>query len=156
MERRTFLSRIVSFFAAVTAALMALPAFRFLIAALSGREESGWYTIGSTDSGQMSEEINQVTYNRILREGWLTRAVQETVWVRRKPDGTFVVFEPHCTHLGCAFAWNTENHRFECPCHGGKFDLDGNRIEGPPPRPLDRYEVRQDGNILRIGKVLKG
>jgi Rieske Fe-S protein len=34
--------------------------------------------------------------------------------------------------------------RFRCPCHGGVFDAEGNVVEGPPPRPLDRVEVRVD------------
>ncbi len=46
-----------------------------------------------------------------------------------------------CTHLGCIYAWNQANERFECPCHGSKYRLDGRRIEDPAPRTLDRFEV---------------
>lgn len=46
-----------------------------------------------------------------------------------------------CTHLGCIYAWNAANHRFECPCHGSKYRLDGRRIEDPAPRTLDRFKV---------------
>lgn len=56
-----------------------------------------------------------------------------------------------CTHLGCIYAWNTINNRFECPCHGSKYRLDGRRIESPAPRTLDRFELSAldaDGNIL--------
>ena len=28
---------------------------------------------------------------------------------------------------------------FGCPCHGGQYDTEGNRIAGPPVRALDRY-----------------
>lgn len=156
MDRRSFLSRIVSLFSAGTAALMSLPVFKFLSATLEDRETSGWCAVTNIDSGQLSDEINRVSYNRIVREGWLTRTVQETVWVQRKPDGSVIAFEPHCTHLGCAYAWNQEDHLFECPCHGGKFNAEGNRVDGPPPRPLDRYETRVDGKVLKIGKILKG
>ncbi len=44
-----------------------------------------------------------------------------------------------CTHLGCIPKWIDTNHRFECPCHGSKFELDGKYIEGPAPRSLDRF-----------------
>ncbi|HSP06278.1 MAG TPA: ubiquinol-cytochrome c reductase iron-sulfur subunit [Acidobacteriota bacterium] len=155
MDRRNFLSRVVSLFSAGTAALMSLPVFKFLSGTLAGRQEGGWYAVASMDSGQLSDEVNQVTYNRIVREGWLTRTVQETVWVRRKPDGSVIVFEPHCTHLGCAYAWNQADRLFECPCHGGKYNVDGTRVDGPPPRPLDRYEIKMDGNILKIGRIVK-
>lgn len=108
------------------------------------------------DTSTLSEEVTKVSYNRIVREGWLTRAVQETVWIRRKPDGSITAYEPHCTHLGCAYAWNDQSRLFECPCHGGKYDVGGKRVDGPPPRPLDRYEIRTEGNTLKIGKIVKG
>lgn len=47
-----------------------------------------------------------------------------------------------CTHLGCLFKWVDANGRFECPCHGSKFEEDGRYIEGPAPRSLDRFAVR--------------
>ncbi len=46
-----------------------------------------------------------------------------------------------CTHLGCIYSWNGANERFECPCHGSKFRLDGRRIEDPAPRGLDRFRI---------------
>jgi cytochrome b6-f complex iron-sulfur subunit len=50
-----------------------------------------------------------------------------------------VVLYGVCTHLGCLPKWVEANHRFECPCHGSKFNLDGSYIEGPAPRSLDRF-----------------
>lgn len=46
-----------------------------------------------------------------------------------------------CTHLGCIYKWNNASNRFECPCHGSKYRLDGRRIQSPAPRSLDRFEV---------------
>ena len=46
-----------------------------------------------------------------------------------------------CTHLGCIYSWNNANSRFECPCHGSKYRLDGRRIESPAPRTLDRFKL---------------
>lgn len=56
-----------------------------------------------------------------------------------------------CTHLGCIYDWNEANDRFECPCHGSKYRLDGRRYQNPAPRTLDRFEViavDADGNEL--------
>jgi cytochrome b6-f complex iron-sulfur subunit len=56
-----------------------------------------------------------------------------------------------CTHLGCIYDWNEANDRFECPCHGSKYRLDGRRYQIPAPRTLDRFFVRAldaDGNEL--------
>jgi cytochrome b6-f complex iron-sulfur subunit len=46
-----------------------------------------------------------------------------------------------CTHLGCIYAWTDSNNRFECPCHGSKYRLDGRRIENPADRNLDRFKL---------------
>ncbi|MFK7801402.1 MAG: ubiquinol-cytochrome c reductase iron-sulfur subunit [Anaerolineae bacterium] len=46
-----------------------------------------------------------------------------------------------CTHLGCIYKWNDASNRFECPCHGSKYRLDGRRIQSPAPRSLDRFEM---------------
>jgi cytochrome b6-f complex iron-sulfur subunit len=46
-----------------------------------------------------------------------------------------------CTHLGCIYAWIPPNSRFECPCHGSKYRLDGRRVESPAPRTLDRFRL---------------
>ncbi|MFQ5433579.1 MAG: ubiquinol-cytochrome c reductase iron-sulfur subunit, partial [Anaerolineae bacterium] len=46
-----------------------------------------------------------------------------------------------CTHLGCIYPWVEANDRFECPCHGSKYRLDGRRIESPAPRTLDRFQL---------------
>lgn len=51
-----------------------------------------------------------------------------------------------CTHLGCKVYWEPEKSRFFCPCHEGVFDLNGNVVSGPPPRPLDTYPVEVDEN----------
>ena len=49
-------------------------------------------------------------------------------------DGTIIgaaAIYKVCTHLGCIYAWTPANGRFECPCHGSKYRLDGRRIEAP-------------------------
>lgn len=56
-----------------------------------------------------------------------------------------------CTHLGCIYAWVPANSRFECPCHGSKYRLDGRRIESPAPRTLDRFKIfayDAEGNVI--------
>lgn len=61
-----------------------------------------------------------------------------------------------CTHLGCIYAWNEANERFECPCHGSKYRLDGRRIESPAPRSLDRFLVAAldaQENVLASAEV---
>ena len=54
--------------------------------------------------------------------------------------GVAVIYKV-CTHLGCIYTWVGANDRFECPCHGSKYRLDGRRIESPAPRNLDRFRL---------------
>lgn len=69
-----------------------------------------------------------------------------------------------CTHLGCITRFLSEESAIACPCHGSRFDLEGNVIHGPAPRPLPWLEVQTDpaGNLavdtsvsIPRGKVLK-
>lgn len=60
-----------------------------------------------------------------------------------------------CTHLGCIYSWNSATTRFECPCHGSKYRLDGRRVESPAPRTLDRFELSAlgaDGQVLAVSE----
>jgi cytochrome b6-f complex iron-sulfur subunit len=59
--------------------------------------------------------------------------------VSNVPEQGVVVLYGVCTHLGCLPKWVDTNHRFECPCHGSKYQLSGLYIEGPAPRSLDRF-----------------
>jgi len=59
-------------------------------------------------------------------------------WVSHPPTGLIVLYGV-CPHLGCLPKWSESNHRFECPCHGSKYQIDGHYIEGPAPRSMDRF-----------------
>ena len=151
MKRRTFLASLTAFFAAAATALFSLPVLRFFGDSAAEAGVSEFYPVA--DLSELSQEVTSVRYTRLIRDGWLKRTIQETVWLSRQPDGSYVAFEPHCTHLGCAYAWNEAAAQFVCPCHGGKFDRTGKTIAGPPPRGLDRYEIQIADGILRIGKI---
>lgn len=56
-----------------------------------------------------------------------------------------------CTHRGCAVAWNAGAKEFICPCHGGRYRLDGTNISGPPKLPLADLPVRVDaGGVIQV------
>lgn len=65
-------------------------------------------------------------------------------------DNSIVTLYGVCTHLGCLPPWIPANERFECPCHGSKFEGDGSYIEGPAPRSMDRFHMTvtfEDGTV---------
>ena len=59
--------------------------------------------------------------------------------------GGIEVLAPICPHLGCPINWHPDQHRFVCPCHGGIFTSEGERVGGPVPRSMDAlaFEIRQ-------------
>ena len=41
-----------------------------------------------------------------------------------------------CSHMGCALTWNPDTQSWDCPCHGSRFDKDGNLLDNPAKRNL--------------------
>ena len=71
------------------------------------------------------------------------------ILVLRTNEG-IVAFSRRCTDLGCLVSWNKEREQFVCPCHQGTFDKTGLNIAGPPPRPLDRFNIIKRGEQLYV------
>ncbi len=61
-------------------------------------------------------------------------------WLSNDADGVRALYRV-CTHLGCLYEWKNQTFRFECPCHGSKFQKTGQYIEGPAPRSLDQFQM---------------
>ena len=56
-------------------------------------------------------------------------------------EAGLVAFSALCPHLSCRLIWFEVNNRYECPCYGDKFQLDGTYIEGPAMREMDRLTI---------------
>jgi len=67
-------------------------------------------------------------------------------------EGEFRAFSAVCTHLTCTVSYEGETGTLYCPCHNGRFDLAGNVISGPPPRPLEAYNVEVVGGEIFVSK----
>jgi len=66
-----------------------------------------------------------------------------------RTEGGFLAMSAICPHLRCIVNWNEVLKKFECPCHGAKFNRNGEVLEGPPPRPLDLYKLQiVAGNVV--------
>ncbi|WP_433259843.1 FAD-dependent oxidoreductase [Actinosynnema sp. CS-041913] len=61
--------------------------------------------------------------------------------VYRDEEGTLHAVSLRCTHLGCLVRFNDAERSWDCPCHGSRFDVDGNVLEGPATKPLPRHDV---------------
>jgi len=57
------------------------------------------------------------------------------------PQGTYKAFSAVCTHLACIVQYRPDLGHIWSACHDGHFDLNGQVLSGPPPRPLPQYSV---------------
>lgn len=66
---------------------------------------------------------------------------QPVVFIRDTQDSVRA-FDPTCTHKKCTVEYNPEDKRFHCKCHQSAYDLDGNVLGGPAPKPLVRFRTK--------------
>jgi Rieske Fe-S protein len=82
--------------------------------------------------------------NLMRGEGGLVDAEGDKLAVYRDEFDHLHILSPVCTHLKCIVHWNRAERSWDCPCHGSRFDFDGNIIEGPALFPLQRHNVIAD------------
>jgi glycine/D-amino acid oxidase-like deaminating enzyme/nitrite reductase/ring-hydroxylating ferredoxin subunit len=70
----------------------------------------------------------------------VVRSGTERTGVYRDPDGELHAVSMRCTHLGCLVRFNAAETSWDCPCHGSRFDVDGEVLEGPAVRPLPQRD----------------
>jgi menaquinol-cytochrome c reductase iron-sulfur subunit len=151
VNRRQFLSRFILAAAGTVAAALAVPLIGyFLSPTLKKKRQEVRIPLIATSDVPINTPIF-VTYQETVQDGWVKGTESMGAWVLTKEGKTFVVFDPHCTHLNCLFAWNPGLKTFQCPCHGSVFDIDGKVLAGPAPRPLDHMQFTiQNGTIELI------
>ncbi|WP_447983716.1 QcrA and Rieske domain-containing protein [Nitrospira sp. Nam74] len=150
------------FFKWVTAAAMSLvgfglgiPLVGYVISPAFKRREQSWVEIGKVEDLPV-QEPTQLSYVATVRDGYMESSVHKAMWAVKMDNSDVTAFSPQCTHLGCGYRWDDSNRKFECPCHGSVFDLNGAVLGGPAPRPLDRLPVKiDDGRLYVIYKEFK-
>jgi menaquinol-cytochrome c reductase iron-sulfur subunit len=135
-SRRTFLAQVIAACVAFLAALLGIPAVGAVVGPALKREEAEWLSLGNIETFPLGVP-RAVNLTLVGRDGWIETTTIKGVWVVRQPGDQFTVFNGRCTHLGCAYSWQADQHQFACPCHAGVFGVDGNVLAGPPPRALD-------------------
>ena len=68
----------------------------------------------------------------------------------RLKEGGFMALHRECTHLGCTVPWDAAHSRFACPCHASAFDITGQVLSPPAPRPLDFYAIRIENGVVKV------
>jgi Rieske Fe-S protein len=67
-------------------------------------------------------------------------------------DDSYRAFSAICTHLSCTVQYRPREHDIWCACHNGVYNLQGGNVSGPPPRPLQQYEVHVRGKEIVVSR----
>ncbi len=74
-------------------------------------------------------------------EGEVVRRDGKPLAVARDEEGDLHVRSAVCTHMGCLVHWNDGERSWDCPCHGSRFSMDGEVLDGPAVEDLpSRWE----------------
>ncbi len=84
-----------------------------------------------------SDELETV----FMGEGKIIKLNNKKLAIYRDHDNHLHAVSPYCTHLGCEIKWNDAEKTWDCPCHGSRYSIDGDVIEGPTVKNLERIEL---------------
>lgn len=66
-------------------------------------------------------------------------------------DGSYwIALYQRCVHLGCTVPFRNDCDSFKCPCHGSHYNIDGEYLDGPAPRSLDRFTISFSGEDVVV------
>lgn len=136
MERRRFLRLLLAVFGSTALASFLYPMIRFL-APPAGEAKTEVLTLKKSDI-PIGGSRDIIFNNR------------PAVVINHTGKG-LLAFTKVCTHLGCLVEYDEIQNKLICPCHAGTFDLEGNVLSGPPPKPLPKLPLRVQGEDIIIG-----
>lgn len=118
-------------------ATLLYPVFRFIVPPRLPESEAASAVVG---------KVREFPPN----SGKVARFGSRPAMVVRTPGGELRAFSAVCTHLQCIVQYRPDLEHIWCACHNGHFDLFGRNIAGPPPRPLEQYEVAVRGDDILV------
>ncbi|BFU96217.1 MAG: putative Quinol-cytochrome c reductase, iron-sulfur subunit (Rieske iron-sulfur protein) [Nitrospira sp.] len=153
--RRRFFQWVTRAAAGLIGLSLAVPLVGYVISPAFKRRAQSWVDVAALDDLSVGKP-KQVDYVATVQDGYLETKTQKAVWAVKQGDGHVTVFSPMCTHLGCGYHWAEGEQKFKCPCHGSVYDVTGQVVAGPAPRPLDTLPVKtENGRLLVMYKEFK-
>jgi cytochrome b6-f complex iron-sulfur subunit len=77
-------------------------------------------------------------------------AGKPAILIHTPQQGAYKAFSAICTHLACTVQYRPDLGHIWSACHDGHFDLNGQVLSGPPPRPLPEYGVTVKGDDIVV------
>jgi len=137
-QRRKFLSRMTRVLGGVAALQAGWIAVSVL---LPGKRKA---TLSASTGVQIAGPVERFV------PGSVTAFADGKFFLTRLEDGGFLALHRKCTHLGCSVPWNADEQRFTCPCHASAFDIHGDIVNAPAPRPLDLFPVTIEDGVVSV------
>ncbi len=128
--RRSFVNWFLGTSAGALLASVGFPILRFLSPPRVPEAATNQVDAGSTQDPELLERGF-----KIIRFG------AEPVILIRAGDNDFRAYAATCTHLDCIVEYRPGVQKIWCNCHDGVYDLNGLNVGGPPPKPLEPYQV---------------
>lgn len=149
ISRREFIKGATAVIGGLIGAVIAIPSIGFLLSpALRAEEDTDTIDLGLLEKYPVGVPT-RFEFTRTRVNGWERTGTNYGLFVFRKSEGEVRVFSDICTHLGCRVTWHDDQKHYISPCHDGHFDIVGNVVSGPPPRPLDEYVTKiENGNLF--------
>ncbi|MCU7551984.1 FAD-dependent oxidoreductase [Chitinophagaceae bacterium LB-8] len=97
----------------------------------------GFHLVKDHLTKKEAEQFDQVR----SKEGKIMTVDGKKCAVHRDEEGNLHVVSAICTHLGCVVHWNWNEQSWDCPCHGSRFTVDGEVIEGPAIASLKKITI---------------
>jgi glycine/D-amino acid oxidase-like deaminating enzyme/nitrite reductase/ring-hydroxylating ferredoxin subunit len=95
--------------------------------------------VGKRLSAEKIEELSELAHG----EGRVVKYEGEKLAIYKDENGGIHALNPVCTHAKCIVDWNSSEKSWDCPCHGGRFSIDGKVLTGPPRSNLQKVELEQ-------------
>lgn len=118
--------------------------------------QAGWVAISALVPGKRKTQLMSGPGVRLagpvdrFEPGSVTAFADGKFYLVRLEDGGFLAMHRKCTHLGCSVPWDADEQRFVCPCHASAFDISGDVVNAPAPRPLDLFPVAIDNGVISV------
>jgi Rieske Fe-S protein len=150
LSRRNFMQTAIWGIGGLIGIIFGASAVAYIVGpSLKKQQTETWVRLGPSSKVELGVPT-LFTFKIETQTGWIANTEEISVYVLSTDGRTYIAMSNICTHLGCRVRWITEQDEFFCPCHNGEFDIEGNVVGGPPPRPLDRYDVKVENDQLYI------
>jgi menaquinol-cytochrome c reductase iron-sulfur subunit len=151
ISRRDFMGIATGAIGGLIALAMGIPAIAFIVGPALKKDEQNWIRLGAVSKVELG--VPTLFKANIKRQtGWIVSEEDYFVYILTENGRDYIAMTNVCSHLGCRVRWISNEDRFICPCHEAAFTKDGSVAFGPPPSPLDRFEVKvEDDQLFVLG-----